>query len=143
MRLGTIPLVAVLPSSHRLASRTVLTIKDLAGLRLVSFAPDTPHGRAIGEMCERANIQLPGTTRVRFAETACAFVAHGLGATIVDEQTARDAGFGGISWVPLRDSALMPVYLHRHRDAPRSIVSSAFEDLCLRRAASLLQGRSR
>jgi DNA-binding transcriptional LysR family regulator len=143
MRLGSIPLVAVLPSSHRLASRTVLSIKDLSGLRLVSFSPDTPHGRAIGEMCERANVRLPGTTRVRFAETACAFVAHGLGATIVDEQTARDAGFGGISWVPLRDSALMPVYLHRHRDAPRSRVSVVFETLCRRRATSLLRAGSR
>ena len=92
-QLGSVPLVAVLPASHRLASKAALAIKDLAELPLISFAPDTPHGRAIGGMCQRAAVQLAITTRVRFAETACAFVAHGLGATIVDEQTARDAGF--------------------------------------------------
>jgi DNA-binding transcriptional LysR family regulator len=137
-RLGSIPLVAVLPATHPLGSKGTLTIKDLAQLRLVSFAPETPHGRAIGEMCKRANVKLTTTTRVRFAETACAFVAQGLGATIVDEQTARDAGFDGIRWVPLRDRALMPVYLHRNREAPRSRVSATFDKLCRHRGATLL-----
>jgi DNA-binding transcriptional LysR family regulator len=137
-RLGSVPLVAVLPAAHRLASKASLTVKDLAQLRLVSFAPETPHGQAIGEMCQRAHVKLTITTRVRFAETACAFVAQGLGATIVDEQTARDAGFDGISWVPLRDTAQLPVYLHRNREAPRSKVSATFDKLCRQRSAALL-----
>jgi DNA-binding transcriptional LysR family regulator len=142
-QLGSVPLVAVLPASHRLASKAALAIKDLAQVRLVSFAPETPHGRAIAGMCQRANVQLAIATRVRFAETACAFVAHGLGATVVDEQTARDAGFEGITWVPLRDAALLPVYLHRNREAPRSKVSAAFETLCRQRAATSLSGKPR
>jgi DNA-binding transcriptional LysR family regulator len=137
-RLGSIPLVAVLPAAHRLASKASLTVKDLAQLRLVSFAPESPHGRAIAEMCQRAHLKLTITTRVRFAETACAFVAQGLGATIVDEQTARDAGFDGISWVPLRDAALLPVYLHRNREAARSKVSATFDKLCRQRSVALL-----
>ena len=143
IRLGSIPLVAVLPAAHGLAAKATLAIKDLCGLRLVSFAPDTPHGRAIAEMCQRANVQLTVSTRVRFAETACAFVAHGLGATIVDEQTARDAGIGDIACVPLRDPALLPVYLHRNREAPRSRISSAFEAMCRKRGAALLSGKRR
>ena len=94
-------------------------------------------------MCQRAGVQLAITTRVRFAETACAFVAHGLGATIVDEQTARDAGFDGITWVSLRDAAVLPVYLHRNQEAPRSKVSAAFEALCRQGAAASLVGKHR
>ena len=142
-RVGSVALVAVVPSSHRLASKAAVTVKDLSELRLVSFAPETPHGQAIADIYRRADVQLLVTTRVRFAETACAFVAHGLGATIVDEQTARDAGFEGITWVPLRDSALLPVYLHRNREAPRSKVSAAFESLCRQRGAALLSSRQR
>jgi DNA-binding transcriptional LysR family regulator len=142
-QLGSVPLVAVLPASHRPASKAALTIKDLSELPLISFAPETPHGRAIAGMCQRAGVQLAITTRVRFAETACAFVAHGLGATIVDEQTARDAGFAGITWVPLRNAAVLPVYLHRNREAPRSKVSAAFETLCRQRAAASLAGKHR
>jgi DNA-binding transcriptional LysR family regulator len=143
IRLGSVPLVAVLPAAHRLASKPVLAVEELSGLRLVSFAPETPHGRAIADMCERANLRLTATTRVRFAETACSFVAHGLGATIVDEQTARDAGIDGITWVPLRNPALLPVYLHRNREAPRSKVSAAFETLCRQHGPRLLSGKRR
>ena len=143
VRLGSVALVAVLPSSHQLASKAALSIRDLSKLPLISFAPETPHGQAIAEMCRRAEVQLTVTTRVRFAETACAFVAHGLGATIVDEQTARDSGFAGITWIPLRDATVLPVYLHRNREAPRSKVSAAFEALCRQRSTALLTSRQR
>lgn len=143
VRLGSAALVAVLPSSHKLASKAAATIRDLSKLKLISFASETPHGQAIAEMCRRAEVQLTVTTRVRFAETACAFVAHGLGVTIVDEQTARDSGFAGITWVPLRDSTVLPVYLHRNREAPRSKVGAAFEALCRQRSSALLTSRQR
>lgn len=139
-RLGMTPLVAVLPDGHRLLRKTPLAVGDLGGEPLVSFAPDTPHGRAIGEMTRQAGVNLAVSIQVRFAETACAFVARGLGITIVDEQTARDSGFPGIVRVPLRAAASMPVFLHRNLDAPRSKVSASFERLCRRRGAAVLSG---
>jgi DNA-binding transcriptional LysR family regulator len=140
-RIGVTPLVAVLPAKHSLITRSSLAVRDLTGERLVSFSPDTPHGRAIAEMCERAGLTLNVSTRVRFAETACAFVARGLGVCIVDEQTARDCGFSGLEWVPLKDATVLPVYLHRNRRAPRSKVSATFEKLCRQRGAAILAGK--
>jgi DNA-binding transcriptional LysR family regulator len=137
-RIGATPLVAVLPAGHRLTSVVPLAVADLVGERVISFAPNTPHGRAIAEMTEKANVTLRVSTRVRFAETACAFVARGLGVTIVDEQSARDSGFPGIVRAPLRAASSMPIYMHRNRVVPRSKVSSTFEVLCRRRAAALL-----
>jgi len=139
--LGATPLVAVLPAAHPLLAKKSLTIGDLVGERLVSFAADTPHGRAITEMCQRADAKLTISTRVRFAETACAFVARGLGVTVVDEQTARDSGFPSITRLPLKDASFMPVYLHRNRRAPRSKVSATFEKLCRQRGAAILSGK--
>jgi DNA-binding transcriptional LysR family regulator len=139
--LGATPLVAVLPLAHPLSAKKSLTIRDLVGERLVSFAADTPHGRAIAEMCQRADAKLSISTRVRFAETACAFVARGLGVTVVDEQTARDSGFPNTARLPLKDASFMPVYLHRNHRAPRSKVSATFEKLCRQRGAAILSGK--
>jgi DNA-binding transcriptional LysR family regulator len=138
VRIGTTPLVAVLPSGHRLATAGPLAIGELAAERMISFAPNTPHGRAIAEMTNKAGVTLDVSTRVRFAETACAFVARGLGVTIVDEQTARDSGFSGLIRVTLRDAASMPIYVHRNGTVPRSKVSATFEKLCRRRAGAIL-----
>lgn len=132
-RIGASPLVAVVPAGHALRRRPALSIDDLSGEPLIGFPPDSPHGRAVGDMLQSAGVELAVSTRVRFAETACAFVAHGLGVTIVDEQTADSCGFPGIVRVPLRSAASMPVYLHRNRGAPRSKVSATFERLCRRR----------
>ncbi len=139
--LGTTPLVAVLPEGHALLGSGAIALRELVDERLVSFAPDTPHGRAIAAMSERAAINLRVSTRVRFAETACAFVARGLGVTIVDEQTARDCGFAGIAHAALRDTQSMPIYLHRNRSTPRSKVSATFEKLCGKHGGGMLAGR--
>ncbi len=136
VRIGSAPLVAVLPAGHELLNRKVLSISDLVGERLIGFPPESPHGRAIAEMAARARVTLRLSTLVRFGETACAFVARGLGVCIVDEQTARDAGFDGIARVALRDAALMPIFLHRSRTTPRSRVSATFERLCKRATAA-------
>jgi DNA-binding transcriptional LysR family regulator len=140
-QIGATRLVAILPVGHPLLTKTPLDIGDLEGQRLISFAPDSPHGRAIAEMSERAKVELPVATRVRFAETACAFVARGLGVSIVDQQTAQDSGFAGIVRIPLRDATTMPIVLHRSRTAPRSKVSATFERLCRELgAATLVKG---
>lgn len=70
------------------------------------------------------------STRVRFAETACAFVARGLGVSIVDEQTAKDSGFPEVVTVQLRETTTLPIVLHRSRTTPRSKASATFERLC-------------
>jgi DNA-binding transcriptional LysR family regulator len=138
VHIGTTPLVAVLPSGHRLTAAGPLAIGELAAERMISFAPNTPHGCAIAEMTDKAGVTLDVSTQVRFAETACAFVARGLGVTIVDEQTARDSGFSGLIRVALRGAASMPIYIHRNGTVPRSKVSATFEKLCRRRAGAIL-----
>jgi DNA-binding transcriptional LysR family regulator len=139
--IGSTPLVAVFPSGHALLKRSSVGIRDLVGERLISFAADTPHGRAIAEMSQRAGVKLSVSTQVRFAETACAFVARGLGVTIVDDQTGRDSGFPGAVRLAMRDAVSMPVYLHRNRTAPRSKISATFEKLCRQRTPAILSGR--
>jgi DNA-binding transcriptional LysR family regulator len=128
--IGATPLVAILPSGHPLVAKAPLSIGDLEGQRVISFSTNSPHGRAIAEMSARAKTTLSVTTQVRFAETACAFVARGLGISIVDEQTAIDSGFSGIVHVPLRDAISLPIVLHRSRTTPRSKASATFERLC-------------
>jgi DNA-binding transcriptional LysR family regulator len=141
-QIGGTPLVAILPAGHPLLAKAPLSIGDLEGHRLISFPPNSPHGRAIAEMSERAKATLSVSTQVRFAETACAFVARGLGISIVDEQTAQDSGFPDIVHVPLRDAVTLPIVLHRSRTTPRSKVSTTFERLCRELGAPTLSKRS-
>jgi DNA-binding transcriptional LysR family regulator len=129
-QIGSTPLVAILPVGHPLLAKASLGIRDFEGQHLISFPPDSPHGRAITQMSERAGVSLRVSTRVRFAETACAFVARGLGVSIVDQQTAADSGFTGVIPVALRDAIALPIVLHRSRTTPRSKVSTTFERLC-------------
>ncbi|WP_254519937.1 LysR substrate-binding domain-containing protein, partial [Salmonella enterica] len=63
----------------------------IAGEQLQSFRPDTPHGRIIADMFARAGQELEVATYIRFAETAVAFVANGMGVALVDSFTAMQA----------------------------------------------------
>lgn len=127
--LGMAPMVAVVPEGHPLASRETLSLADLANERLISFGKDSPHGGVITAMCDTAGVQLNVTTLIRFAETACGFVAKGMGLTIVDAITAADAGYAGLVVKSLTDKGTLPVLCHRNALAARSKVSTSFETL--------------
>lgn len=139
-RIGEGRMVCIVPDSHKLASKGRISVKDIVNEHIISFQCDTPHAQIIQSMFAKAGVKLEVSTYVRFAETAVAFVEHGLGVAIVDEFTAMKKYFNGIRAVPLMEQGIMPVYLNRGRFMPRSTISDAFEAIT-RKAFSAPSGR--
>lgn len=82
--LCTVPLVCILPPGHRLAGRRELTCKDLAGERFASFRHDSIVRRRIDQAFDDARVKRAIAMEAPMAPSICAFVARGLGVSIVN-----------------------------------------------------------
>ena len=126
-KLGSEPLVCVLPADHDLASEEVISLSALEGYPLISFRRDTPHGALITAAYKEAKVDRVVTTYVRFAETACSLVKNGLGVAIVDGYTAMGETGEGLLIKPISPSRNINIYAHRNKFGSHSKFSQIFE----------------
>lgn len=138
-RIGAGRMVCAVPASHRLADRAQIEVADIADEQLQSFRPDTPHGRIIADMFARSGQELEVDTYIRFAETAVAFVANGMGVALVDSFTAMQAHAESVRFLEFDDPGTLPVYINRNLESPRAIMGETFEEI----ARSVLIGLPR
>lgn len=87
-------MVCVVPPQHPLASSPVVTPRDIAGTDLIALDADTRMGASVRAAFQA--VQEPFTFRaeVRTCCTACALVAAGMGASIVDPFSAMHDHLG-------------------------------------------------
>jgi len=128
-RIGVGRMVCAVPASHPLADRDRISVADIADERLQSFRPDTPHGRIIADMFAKAGQPLEVDTYIRFAETAVAFVANGMGVALVDSFTAMQAHAETVRFLEFDEPGTLPVYINRNLDSPRAIIGETFEEI--------------
>lgn len=119
-------LVCLMPQTHALARLSSISPKMLARETLISFAPETPHGKYIDATYARAGVERKIDVFVHFVEAAISFVAEEIGVSIVDEFSAMDCERMGLVAVPVEDSVEIPAYLYWCRFRPRS---TAVEEL--------------
>jgi LysR family transcriptional regulator, hca operon transcriptional activator len=80
------PLVVVLPSDHRLASRKAIAAQDLAGETFIGMADQAPVLRAITEdYLRRSGVDLRPAHRVEYLSMAMSLVASTRGVTLLPE----------------------------------------------------------
>ncbi|WP_321345398.1 LysR substrate-binding domain-containing protein [Breoghania sp.] len=119
--------VCVLPPGHRLASAEAISLSDLRDEPFISLHAFDPERIAIEHAFSNLGIGRNDRIETRHSESACAFVANGLGVTIVDPFTP--AAFGDAVVTRRLDP---PVYLNlwllwpRHR--VRSKVAAEFAE---------------
>lgn len=82
--LCTVPLVCILPPGHPLAARREIRCRDLAGERFASFRHDSAVRRRIDQAFEDARVKPTIVLEAPMAPTICAFVARGLGVSVVN-----------------------------------------------------------
>jgi DNA-binding transcriptional LysR family regulator len=82
--------VAVLPPSHPLARKAVLTPQDFEGERFISLAPGDSYRQAIDQMFTAAAVSRITALETASAVAACAMVRQGLGVAIVNPLTALE-----------------------------------------------------
>ncbi|WP_375195622.1 LysR substrate-binding domain-containing protein [Sphingobium sp.] len=128
-RIGAGRMVCAVPGHHRLADRDRISVADIASEQLQSFRPDTPHGRIIADMFAKAGRELNVATYIRFAETAVAFVANGMGIALVDSFTAMQPHADTVRFLEFADPGVLPVYINRNLESPRAIIGETFEEI--------------
>lgn len=121
-------LVCVMQPDHPLAEKAVLEPADFAGEPLISFDPETPHGRIVASVYAEIGREPVISTYVRFAETACALVEAGLGIALVDEFTVMGNAFSKLVSRPLSTKRNFDVYLHVNNTLAPSAVSRIFAE---------------
>ncbi|WP_404477854.1 LysR family transcriptional regulator [Novosphingobium sp. BL-52-GroH] len=128
-RIGAGRMVCAVPAGHRLAERARITVADIRGERIQSFRADTPHGRIIAGMFADAGEDLEVATYVRFAETAVAFVANGMGIALVDSFTAMQAHADTVRFLEFEAPGVLPVYVSRNLETARTLIGETFEEI--------------
>lgn len=113
-------LVCLMPRTHPFAGLESISPRMLEGETLISFAPETPHGRYIDATYARAGVERKIDVFVHFVEAAISFVAEEIGVSLVDEFSAMDCERMGLVAIPVEDSVEIPAYLHWCRFRPRS-----------------------
>jgi LysR family hca operon transcriptional activator len=80
------PLIVILPSDHRLASRKAIGLKDLAGETFIGMADQAPVLRSIIEdYIRRSGIDLQPTHRVEYLSMAMSLVASTRGVALLPD----------------------------------------------------------
>ena len=80
------PLIVILPSDHRLASRKAIGLKDLAGETFIGMADQAPVLRSITEdYIRRSGVDLQPTHRVEYLSMAMSLVASTRGVALLPD----------------------------------------------------------
>ena len=112
--------VAVLPASHSLCRKRVLTPEDFAQEAFISLAADDPYRQAIDALFAEHGVVRRTTLETASAVAACAMVRHGLGLTIVNPLTALELAGPDLAVralsvaIPFEVSLLLPTLAAPH-----------------------------
>jgi DNA-binding transcriptional LysR family regulator len=77
------PIVCIMPLGHPLTAKTVITPADLAGVRFVSFDPDSHTHQRVVSAFHPYGIEPNTVMIVNVSPTLCEFVAAGVGVSLV------------------------------------------------------------
>ena len=106
--------VAILPEGHRLAGRTEISVRDLAGEAMIGVDPTDPYGRMLAQPFVDAGVPIRHSIRGRFAQTVVSLVRHGLGVAI-DEFSVAEVYMPGLVRRPLAEDAPLRSYVARKK----------------------------
>lgn len=79
--------LCVVPASHHLAEREVVTLEDLQGEALLSLGRNSRVGARLDAMLEVAGIELTVVAEATASEVLCSLAAEGMGIAVIDPFT--------------------------------------------------------
>ncbi len=110
--------VCVLPPGHRLLKKRVLQLRDFAGERFISLAPEDPYRLVIDNAFHAAGVERRMIVDTHSAASVCAMVGHGVGIGIVNPLTALEYAAQGVQMRPL--ALAIPFRVHAVRPLHRT-----------------------
>jgi DNA-binding transcriptional LysR family regulator len=126
--LGTCLCVLVVPPSHRLASKKVVSLRDLRGERIIVASEGTVHRDLVEGAFNTAAESYSGSIDVPSGFSACQLVAEGLGVAVVNPYAFRAAAGLNIVSRPIRPAIKFTLGLFFPIHRPRSNLVKAFAE---------------
>jgi len=117
--------VVALPTGHPLATRSHLTPRDLAGVPMVALSFQTVTAGYVTERFATAGVAQTIAVESQPSYSACALVAEGLGAAIVDPFTPRLFPASAVTTLPFAPAIPFDLHLLGHPDLPLSRPAAA------------------
>jgi len=124
--------VVALPAGHPLANRALLAPSDLAGVPMVALSFQTVTAGYVTERFAAAGIAPSIAVESQPSYSACALVAEGLGAAIVDPFTPRLFSNDALCTVPFAPAIPFDLHLLGHADQPLSRPAAALATILTR-----------
>jgi DNA-binding transcriptional LysR family regulator len=118
--------VCVLPKRHALARKRFIEPKDLDGVPFFSLFKEHLIYYRVASAFAAANAHWNVVAECRFFASACAFVAQGWGASIVDPITASDFAHRGVVARPFRPAIVYDIGLLLPARRPQSRLTRDF-----------------
>lgn len=119
--------VCVIPNGHRLRSKPFIEPRDLAGENFISFMRDGCLRHVIDSVFEAARVSRQLRIDTFMSDSACAFVAAGVGVSIVEPFTAGEyARYRQLLVRPFRPSVVYQFRLLYPRFREPSLLTQAF-----------------
>jgi DNA-binding transcriptional LysR family regulator len=126
--LASVPIVCVVPASHRLAKAKIVKVRDLAGEDFISFGLSDPLRIVLDQMCAAENVMRNLRIDAHLASSVVSFVASGAGISIMDALSAVTSTCGDIAIVPFESSFRFELSIYRPRQAQKSEIATLFSE---------------
>lgn len=118
--------VCVLPEGHPLLSRSVLEMRDFAGQRFISLAPNDPYRLIIDEAFRRHGVERQLAVETHSAVSVCAMARQGIGIGIVNPLAAWEYADQGLHIRPLAMAIPFRVHMVRPLHRPGNLLVERF-----------------
>lgn len=123
------PVLAVLPTDHRLAAHSELTWAGLAAETFIAFNPDSSVRRLSDLAFAHAEVTPVTVVETRAVATAAGMIAAGLGVSAVPELVLPLMSFADLAVRPLTSPALTrKLAVHTRRHSPLPAAAARFLD---------------
>lgn len=124
--LAPVPSMAVMPASHPLARKQVVSLKDLDGERMVLLSPHSYVRYQIDDAFSSVGVAPHVVAETPSSSIACAMVAAGVGITLVSQWTAEPFAGPDLAVRPIKESVASRSALIYPTDQVRSALAEAF-----------------
>lgn len=136
--LASVPVVCVVPASHRLAKTALVRVQDLAGEDFISLGLSDPLRMALDQLCMAENVTRNLRIDAHLASSIVSFVASGAGISVIDALSAVTAKRDEIAIVPFESTFRLELSIYRPRQTQKAEIATLFSEHLLRAVQELI-----
>lgn len=137
-QLPLVPVVCAMAESHPLASKSIVSLGDLASENLISLLPSDPLSIQIENHCRANGLQLSVGIETNLASAALSFVAATSAVTLIDHLSTVITPVRGVITRPFTPRIAIGYSIYRQRGSTPSQPVSKFMDHLIAELTNLI-----